>query len=84
MKVEKIDNKTGKVTEVEEVNEVIHIDYNGNAFYTTSGNIYNENVKAGYFFKLQPNQYDNYEEYPALQIEPAGTDFQIFYDYLYF
>lgn len=84
MTIEKKDDNTGEIIEVEEVNEVIHIDYNGNAFYTTSGNIYNENVNAGYFFKLQPNQYDYYEEYPTLQIESAGTDFQIFYDYLYF
>ena len=59
----------------------VTIDSNGNALYTISGNIYNENVQAGCFFKLQPN---NYKEYSTLQIISTGTGFQIFYDYLYF
>ena len=76
-----IDTNTGLINGLA---SEIRVDSDGNAFYTTSGNIYNENVNAGYFFKFQPNEYDNDEEYPVLQIEPAGTGFQIFYDYLYF
>ena len=81
MTITKIDPETGDLIEVEEVDEAIHIDYNGNVFYTTSGNIYNENVEAGYFFKLQPTEY---KEYSTLEIQSTGTGFQIFYDYLYF
>ena len=76
-----IDTNTGLINGLQ---TAITFDSDGNPFYTTSGNIYNENVSAGYFFKLQPNEYDSYEEYPALEIESAGTGFQIFYDYLYF
>ena len=83
MTITHIDNETGDVVEVEETS-VIHIDHNGNAYYTTSGNIYNESVQAGYFFKLQPNRYEDITEYSTLQIESEGIGFQIFYDYLYF
>ena len=83
MRITHIDGETEEVVEVEETS-VIHIDHNGNAYYTTSGNIYNESVQAGYFFKFQPNRYEDINEYSTLQIEPAGTGFQIFYDYLYF
>ena len=76
-----IDTNTGLINGLA---SAITLDEDGNPSYTTSGNIYNEKVKAGYFFKLQPNEYDNYNEYPALEIESVGTDFQIFYDYLYF
>lgn len=55
--------------------------FNNGTSYTISNNIYNGNVKAGYFFKLQPNELN---EYSTIQIQPASTGFQIFYDYLYF
>jgi len=83
MTITHIDVETGDVVETEETS-VIHIDHNGNAYYTTSGNIYNKSVQAGYFFKLQPNRYEDTTEYSILQIESEGTGFQIFYDYLYF
>lgn len=73
-----IDTNTGLINGLE---TVITIDSDGNPSYATSGNIYNEYVSAGYFFKLQP---DDYEEYSTLQITSTGTGFQIFYDYLYF
>ena len=78
--VEQIDENTGEVVKIEETDVPLHIDYNGNVSYTTSGNIYNEYVESGYFFKLQP---DDYNTFSTLQIE-GGNGFQIFYDYLYF
>ena len=47
----------------------------------TTGNIYNGEVSAGYFFKLQPNI--TKESCSVLEIE-NGTGAMIFYDYLYF
>ena len=78
-----INEETGEEIQVEETEEteVIHIDSNGNASYTTSGNIYNKAVNSGYFFKLEPNE-DG--EYPTLQVIGASGDIKIFYDYLYF
>lgn len=57
------------------------LDQNGNAAYTTSGNLYNEYVKSGYFFKLQPNLAS---DTATLQITGGVEGIQIFYDYLYF
>lgn len=71
-------------TEVTEVNEAIHIDYNGNAYYVTSGNIYNQFVNSGYFFKFEPTDFTTYDDLPVLQITGASEGIQIFYDYLYF
>lgn len=75
--------ETGEEIQVEETEEtaVIHIDSDGNASYTTSGNIYNKAVNSGYFFKLEPNE-DG--DYPTLQVTGASGDIKIFYDYLYF
>lgn len=56
-------------------------DGDGNATYETSGNIYNEYIKAGYFFHLQPNFT---ADYSTLEIENGITGIKIFYDYLYF
>ena len=78
--VEQIDENTGEIIKIKETDVPLHIDYNGNVSYTTSGNIYNECVESGYFFKLQP---DDYNTFSTLQIE-GGNGFQIFYDYLYF
>ena len=57
-------------------------DTSGNATYKTSGNIYNEYVEAGYFFKLEPSisKYDG----ATLQITNGVEGIEIFYDYLYF
>ena len=73
-----VDTNTGLINGLK---SAITIESDGNPSYTTSGNIYNEYVSAGYFFKLQPN---GYEEYSTLGITSTGTGFQIFYDYLYF
>lgn len=51
------------------------------SIFTTSGNIYNEYVGAGYFFKLEPN-FDK-ETYSILEID-GGDNIEIFYNYLYF
>lgn len=48
---------------------------------TTSGNIYNEYIEAGYFFHLEPNlRSDN----AILEVEGGAQGIEIFYDYLYF
>ena len=51
------------------------------SIFTTSGNIYNEYVEAGYFFKLEPN-FDK-ETYSILEVD-GGDNIEIFYNYLYF
>ena len=53
----------------------------GEYTYTTSGNIYNEIIQAGYFFKIQPTRLNTTDK---IQIEGGGEGIQIFYDYLYF
>ena len=50
--------------------------------YTTSGNLYNEYINSGYFFKIEPSL-DKYDR-SALQIENGTEGIVIFYDYLYF
>ena len=72
-----IDTNTGLITGVSEFSK----DVNENAIYTTSGNLYNQYVNSGYFFKLDPNS-----TYDTAQITITGfaEDPQIFYDYLYF
>ena len=80
MKIAHYNDITGEVEEVEE-NEAIHIDYYGNVFYTTSGNLYNRHIKNGSFFKLQPNILS---DDAIITISGVGGTPQIFYDYLYF
>lgn len=53
----------------------------GEYTYTTSGNIYNEIVKSGYFFKIEPTPFNITD---TIQIEGGAEGIQIFYDYLYF
>lgn len=53
----------------------------GEYTYTTSGNIYNEIIQAGYFFKIQLTRLNTTDK---IQIEGGGEGIQIFYDYLYF
>lgn len=50
--------------------------------YAISGNLYNEYVNSGYFFKIEPSL-DKYDR-SALQIENGTGNIVIFYDYLYF
>ena len=80
MKIAHYNDITGEVEEVEE-NEAIHIDYYGNVFYTTSGNLYNRHIKNGSFFKLQPNILS---DDAIITISGVNGTPQIFYDYLYF
>ena len=56
----------------------------GNAEYTTSGNLYNEFVTSGYFFKFEPS--DDYTGTLTIDstLDINEMDILIFYDYLYF
>ena len=58
-----------------------NIDISGNAFYTTTGNLYNQYIDSGYFFKLKPSitPDDGY-----IEVTNGNEHIQIFYDYLYF
>ena len=56
-----------------------YFDNSSNAHLITSGNIYNEFIEAGYFFKIKPNIL----EQSVLEVIGA-EDVEIFYDYLYF
>ena len=80
MKVVQLDENDQEI-EVIEVDQPIHVDYHGNVYYTTSGHLYNQYVKLGSFFKLQPNI-----EADDVKITISGVSGtpQIFYDYLYF
>ena len=49
--------------------------------YITSGNLYNDCIDAGYFFKLQPN---DKEDKAKIVITNGNQGIRIFYDYLYF
>lgn len=75
-----IDTNTGLITGVISLT----IDSTGNPVYTTSGNIYNQFVNSGYFFKFEPTNFITYDDLPVLQITGASDGVQIFYDYLYF
>ena len=49
--------------------------------YTTSGNLYNQYISSGQFFRLQTN---SIYAYSTLQIIGGASGIRIFYDYLYF
>lgn len=72
---------------VDTINQLIvgvsefEIDENGNATYKTSGNLYNEFISSGYFFKLEPGELTDGAK---LAITNGVEGIQIFYDYLYF
>ena len=53
----------------------------GEYTYTTSGNLYNEIIKSGYFFKIKTTPFSTID---TIQINGGGEGIQIFYDYLYF
>lgn len=54
----------------------------GNGFtYTTSGNLYNQYIHAGHFFKIEPMIADHYAN---IEITNGTSGIRIFYDYLYF
>ena len=53
----------------------------GDVMYTTTGNLYNEYVDSGYFFRFEPNDKN---DGTILQIEGGAEGIDIFYDYLYF
>lgn len=48
---------------------------------TTSGNIYNEYVEAGYFFHLEPSTLG---DGAVLEVQGGAQGVEIFYNYLYF
>ena len=72
-----VDTNTGLIVGVSEFST----DVNNNAIYKTSGNLYNEYVNSGYFFKLQPNIASDNAQITITGVEDTP---QIFYDYLYF
>lgn len=47
----------------------------------TTGNLYNDRISSGYFFKLEP---EILGERPFLRIVGGAQGIEIFYDYLYF
>lgn len=61
--------------------ENFYTDYDGNALYKTSNNLYNRYIDSGYFFHLEPNQKN---DGATLQISGGTGEIEIFYDYLYF
>lgn len=73
-----IDTNNGLITGV--VSKSINQD--GNVSFTTSGNLYNEYVKSGYFFKIDPSIGDR--TFETIRIEGGGEGIEIYYDYLYF
>jgi hypothetical protein len=76
-----VDTNNGLITGV--LSEEIITDGTGSYSYLTSGNLYNQYVKSGYFFKLETNEYGDFQN--NLTIENGGNgDIKIFYDYLYF
>lgn len=55
--------------------------FDRNNTITTTGNLYNEYVNAGYFFHLEPNTFGNIS---TIEITNGSSNIKIFYDYLYF
>lgn len=57
-----------------------------NSTYTTSGNLYNQYVSLGNFFKIQPSIAVNNSgvDNSSIEITGGNNGIQIFYDYLYF
>lgn len=72
-----IDTNSGLVVGVKD----FIIPVSGNAFYSTTGNLYNQYIESGYFFKLKPNLEPN-ESY--IEVSGGNEYMKIFYDYLYF
>ena len=58
-----------------------NVDQQGNYHYTTTGNIYNDCIDYGYFFRFNP---DNKNSRTNLKVLGGAEGVQIFYDYLYF
>ena len=84
---EKIGNDVGFLINsdnglIQGVSVAPHIDSQGNKSYSTSGNIYNKYISAGYLFKIEPNSASN--EYGSITITNGTSGIEIFYDYLYF
>ena len=71
-----IDTNTGLITGVLVPPESNNVDVS----YITSGNLYNQYVSLGNFFKIQPDISGN----STIEITGGINGIQIFYDYLYF
>ncbi len=71
-----IDTNTGLITGVLVPPE----SNNADVSYITSGNLYNQYVSLGNFFKIQPDVSGN----STIEITGGINGIQIFYDYLYF
>ena len=83
------DPGTGAIIETTTETSIVGIttDKDGNKTYNTTGNLYNEYVDSGYFFKFEPDMlFDTTElnKNSLLQIENGIEGIEIFYDYLYF
>ena len=78
-----IDNLTDMGVVIDTTNEIIAgvSQFTIDSIITTSGNIYNEYVDAGYFFHLEPSLLN---DGAILEIEGGAQGVEIFYDYLYF
>jgi hypothetical protein len=72
-----IDTINGLIIGVSTINTDDGVNYD----YKTSGNLYNQYITSGYFFKLQPNTKTD-AAYIKISGEPSTP--LIFYDYLYF
>lgn len=72
-----INTDNGLVQGVSNYNNV-----NDGVTYTTSGNLYNQYVTAGYFFKIEPTNAIDTEQ--IIITSNNFETFKIFYDYLYF
>ena len=72
-----VDSNNGLITGVSNMS----ITQDGNATYTTSGNLYNQHIISGYLFKLEANVSG---ENSTIQIANGNENIKIFYDYLYF
>ena len=62
-------------------NLIIGVASDSNNTYVISNNLYNDCIEAGYFFKLQPNDFNEESE---IIVTNGNENIKIFYDYLYF
>ena len=82
-------NSKGQIIETTQTDKQVGIKYdeNRNASYFTSGNLYNEYVSGGYFFKLEPDDSFNtvtLDTNSKIVTTNGVNGIEIFYDYLYF
>lgn len=81
---ENAENREDMGVLIDTTNEIIAgvSQFNEGSIITTSGNIYNEFVESGYFFKFETNI--SKDDGSVLEITNGADGIEIFYDYLYF